>query len=125
LKPTQCALWLRPSVPPEQRNLFYRGFNAIYNRVENAYAWLIGVLVRRSGFVVLVGLIVSGLGIWGIARLPTAFIPNEDQGYAMIAVQLPDGAALGELAERGNQDCPCDTGRETSDHDCRNFCPRQ
>ena len=28
LKPTQCALWLRPPVPPEQRNVFYRGFNA-------------------------------------------------------------------------------------------------
>ena len=28
LKPTQCALWLRPPVPPEQRNFFYRGFNA-------------------------------------------------------------------------------------------------
>ena len=35
------------------------------------------------------------LGFWGIARLPTAFIPNDDQGYLMIAVQLPDGASLG------------------------------
>jgi HAE1 family hydrophobic/amphiphilic exporter-1 len=34
------------------------------------------------------------LGLWGIARLPTGFIPNDDQGYAMIAVQLPDGASL-------------------------------
>jgi HAE1 family hydrophobic/amphiphilic exporter-1 len=103
LKPTQCALWLRPSVPPEQRNFFYRGFNAVYNRVENAYARLIGVLVNRSGLVVLVGLIISGFGIWGIARLPTAFIPNEDQGYAMIAVQLPDGAALGRTVDSLNE----------------------
>ena len=34
LKPTQCALWLRRPVPPEQRNFFYRGFNAVYDRVE-------------------------------------------------------------------------------------------
>src|SRR6266550_1734757 len=33
--------------------------------------------------------------ISSIARLPTAFIPNEDQGYLMVAAQLPDGAALG------------------------------
>jgi hydrophobic/amphiphilic exporter-1 (mainly G- bacteria), HAE1 family len=79
LKPTQCALWLRAEVPPEQRNFFYRGFNAVYNRLENSYARLIGGLVRHSGLVVLIGLIVSGFGIWGIARLPTAFIPNEDQ----------------------------------------------
>ncbi len=30
LKPTQCALWLRRPVPPEQRNFFYRGFNSVY-----------------------------------------------------------------------------------------------
>ncbi len=103
LKPTQCALWLRPPVPPDERNFFYRSFNAVYNRLENAYAGLIGALVKRSGLVVLAGLIVSGLGIWGIARLPTAFIPNEDQGYAMIAVQLPDGAALGRTVNALNE----------------------
>jgi hydrophobic/amphiphilic exporter-1 (mainly G- bacteria), HAE1 family len=102
LKPTQCALWLRAEVPPDQRNLFYRGFNALYNRLENAYAGLIGALVRHSGLVVLIGIIVSGFGIWGIARLPTAFIPNEDQGYGMIAVQLPDGAALGRTVDSLN-----------------------
>ena len=34
LKPTQCAMWLRRPVPPEQRNFFYRGFNRVYERVE-------------------------------------------------------------------------------------------
>ncbi|HEY8032198.1 MAG TPA: efflux RND transporter permease subunit [Methylocella sp.] len=103
LKPTQCALWLREPVPPDKRNIFYRGFNAAYNRSENIYAWLIGAIVKRAGLVVFVGLIVSALGIWGIARLPTAFIPNEDQGYAMIAVQLPDGAALGRTVNSLNE----------------------
>jgi HAE1 family hydrophobic/amphiphilic exporter-1 len=95
LKPTQCALWLRASVPLDQRNWFYRGFNAIYDRLENGYVWLVRHLVAQSGLVVLIALAVSGFGIWGTARLPTAFIPNEDQGYAMTSVQLPDGAALG------------------------------
>ena len=103
LKPTQCALWLREEIPPDQRNYFYRGFNAVYNRLENAYARLIGGLVKHSGLVVLAGLIVSGFGIWGIARLPTAFIPIEDQGYGMIAVQLPDGAALGRTVDSLNE----------------------
>ena len=103
LKPTQCALWLRAEVPPNQRNVVYRGFNTVYNRIENAYARLISGLVRHSGLVVLTGLFVSALGIWGIARLPTAFIPNEDQGYGMIAVQLPDGAALGRTIDSLNE----------------------
>jgi HAE1 family hydrophobic/amphiphilic exporter-1 len=94
LKPTQCALWLREPTPPDQRNWFYRGFNAVYQRMEDAYAALIGAMARRSGFMVLIALGLAALGFWGIARLPTAFIPNDDQGYAMIAVQLPDGASL-------------------------------
>src|SRR6185503_5707968 len=49
LKPTQCALWLRPAVPPDKRNAFYRGFNAVYDRGERRYAALIARMVRRSG----------------------------------------------------------------------------
>ena len=94
LKPTQCALWLREATPLDQRNFFYRGFNAVYQRMENAYAALIGGMVRRAGLMVLIAIAVAGVGLWGIARLPTAFIPIDDQGYAMIAVQLPDGASL-------------------------------
>ena len=95
LKPTQCALWLRTPVPPEQRNFFYRGFNHVYEMAENGYTRLIARMVRLSGLMVVIGLVLSGVAIWGIARLPTAFIPNEDQGYLMIAALLPDGAALG------------------------------
>ena len=55
LKPTQCALWLRRPVPPEQRNWFYRGFNAVYDRVERGYARLIGRLVAHSNLSVIIG----------------------------------------------------------------------
>ena len=49
LKPTQCALWLRMPVPPEKRNFFFRGFNRVYQPVENGYARLIGAMARHSG----------------------------------------------------------------------------
>ena len=52
LKPTQSAMWLRPPVPPEQRNLFYRAFNAVYGRLERGYAALIARMARRSGAMV-------------------------------------------------------------------------
>ncbi|MDQ2804838.1 MAG: efflux RND transporter permease subunit, partial [Pseudomonadota bacterium] len=94
LKPTQCALWLRPPTPPEQRNLFYRGFNRAYGGLERAYARLIGRMARLSPVMVALALLLAGLGIWGVARLPTAFIPIEDQGYLVLGVQLPDGASL-------------------------------
>ena len=99
LKPTQCALWLRTPVPPERRNLFFRGFNRVYQPIENAYARLIGGMTRRSATMVVIALIVVGTGVWGIVRLPTSFIPIEDQGYVMVAVQLPDGAAVGRTQQ--------------------------
>ncbi len=94
LKPTQCALWLRPAVPPEQRNWFYRGFNAVYARIERGYANLIQRLVAHSGLSVIVALILIGIGGYGLSRVPTGFLPIEDQGYLLAAVQLPDGASL-------------------------------
>jgi hydrophobic/amphiphilic exporter-1 (mainly G- bacteria), HAE1 family len=95
LKPTQCALWLRTPKPVEQRNFLFRGFEHLYSRMENGYAGLIGRMVRHAGLVVLIGVALAVIAVWGIARLPTAFIPNEDQGYLMIAAQLPDAASLG------------------------------
>src|SRR5208282_4274690 len=56
LKPTQSALWLRPAVPPEQRNIFFRIFNRIYGAAERLYTRLISGMVRRSGIVALFGL---------------------------------------------------------------------
>ena len=86
LKPTQCALWLRTPVPPEQRNFFYRGFNRIYDPMERGYAAFIGRMVRHSGIMVVIALLLAGVGIWGLARLPTAFIPIDDQGYLIMAI---------------------------------------
>jgi HAE1 family hydrophobic/amphiphilic exporter-1 len=93
LKPTQCALWLRPPTPPEKRNFFYRGFNRVFERVERAYVRLIGAMTRRSGAMVVLALILVGVAVWALTRVPTAFLPNEDQGYLIISAQLPDGAS--------------------------------
>ena len=94
LKPTQCALWLGRQVPREQRNLFYRGFNRVYDRIEAGYLRVVGAITRRSTAMAVFALVLAGISVWGVLRLPTAFIPAEDQGYLMVAVQLPDGAAL-------------------------------
>ena len=94
LKPTQCALWLRPSVPPEKRNAFYRAFNTGYGRVERGYARLVGNITSYSRLTAIVALIVIAVAVYGLTRVPTAFLPIEDQGYFLAIVQLPDGASL-------------------------------
>ncbi len=94
LKPTQCALWLRRPAPPEQRNFFSRKFNAVYDRVEGAYGRLMVSMTNHSGLCVIAALILIGASGYGLSRVPTGFIPIEDQGYLLAIVQLPDGAAL-------------------------------
>jgi HAE1 family hydrophobic/amphiphilic exporter-1 len=94
LKPTQAALWLRPPVPEERRNFFYRGFNAVYARMERGYAGLIRRMVTRAGLMATIAFVIIALAGWGLARVPTGFLPIEDQGYLLVTIQLPDGAAL-------------------------------
>ena len=93
LKPTQSALWLRPPKPPERRNFVYRGFNAVYRAAERAYSALMSAMARHSRAMVVLALALAGVAIWGLTRVPTAFLPNEDQGYLIVATQLPDGAS--------------------------------
>jgi hydrophobic/amphiphilic exporter-1 (mainly G- bacteria), HAE1 family len=103
LKPTQCAMWLRPPVPPERRNVFYRGFNAVYGRLENRYAGLIGGMAGRAGLMTIIAFVIMGLAFLGLARIPTGFLPIEDQGYLLVAVQLPDSAALARTQQAMDQ----------------------
>ncbi len=99
LKPTQCALWLRKQMPPSERNLIYRTFNAVYARAEDRYAALISRLVAFSLPVTLAGLALIGLAFWSLSRIPSGFLPIEDQGYFIVSLNLPDLGIRG--ADRG------------------------
>ncbi len=94
LKPTQAALWLRPHAPDRRPNLFYRIFNAGYARVEGAYACLIERMASHAWPMAMIAFVIIAAAGWGLARVPTGFLPIEDQGYLLAVVQLPDGASL-------------------------------
>jgi HAE1 family hydrophobic/amphiphilic exporter-1 len=94
LKPTQSAMWLRPAVPPERRNIFYRGFNHGYGCIEQWYARLVAHMVDRSALMSVVALALIAVTAYGFSRVPTGFLPIEDQGYMIALVQLPEGASL-------------------------------
>ena len=96
LKPTQCALWLKPKDPNKKLNFFFRGFNALYNPLEQWYTARIRAMVKHSNFVTLIGLVLVAIAGWGFTKIPTGFVPTEDQGYLMLMCNLPNGAALGK-----------------------------
>src|SRR5262249_54494567 len=94
LKPTQCALWLRAATPLDRRNAFFRGFNVVYDKLARGYARLIERMVKRSGATAVAGFLIITIAGYGLTRIPTGFLPIEDQGYLIVSAQLPDGASL-------------------------------
>jgi HAE1 family hydrophobic/amphiphilic exporter-1 len=92
LKPAQCATWLRPV--PARRSLPVRAFNAAYGWVEAVYAWAVRQMIRVWWLVLLAFVGLAALTGWWYQQLPTGFLPTEDQGYVIVAVQLPDAASL-------------------------------
>lgn len=94
LKPTQCALWLKPHVQVQRKNIIYRGFDMVYGGLERLYVRLIRRMLDFSLILSVLALFLAGLAVALLARVPTAFLPIEDQGYFLISVQLPEGASL-------------------------------
>lgn len=91
LKPAQCAVYLRPTKP--RKNFFYRGFNAVYERCERVYTVIVRVLVRQVALSMIVFVAVTAFTGWWYMKLPTGFLPTEDQGYAIVGLKLPDAAS--------------------------------
>jgi hydrophobe/amphiphile efflux-1 (HAE1) family protein len=95
LSPALCGLLLRPSPAGGSRRFFaFRWFNAAFDRTTSGYTLAVGSSVRRLALVLTVYGILLMLTGWGFSRLPTGFVPVEDQGYVFANVQLPDAASL-------------------------------
>jgi HAE1 family hydrophobic/amphiphilic exporter-1 len=101
LSPALAALLLKPHDPAGPKGALARlghglaeGFNRGFDRLADAYAAGVGLCLRWKVVALLfyAGLIVGTL--WLAKILPTGFIPSQDQGYAFVIVQLPDGASL-------------------------------
>jgi HAE1 family hydrophobic/amphiphilic exporter-1 len=95
LSPALSALLLRPRKPARgPLGAFFRWFNHWFGRATDGYVHWCGVLIRKSAraMLLLAGVAVLA-GLLG-SRLPGGFLPEEDQGYLYLAVQLPNAASL-------------------------------
>jgi multidrug efflux pump subunit AcrB len=73
---------------------FFRLFNGFFNATTALYTWSVGVCLRVSVLVILGYLGLTVLTWQLFIRTPTGFIPQQDKGYLLINVQLPDSASL-------------------------------
>jgi HAE1 family hydrophobic/amphiphilic exporter-1 len=104
LSPALSALLLKPrDRKPAHGPLqeFFGGFNRVFGRATEGYVRWSATLIRKSA-VAFILLAVFGAGAWFFSgRVPSSFLPDEDQGYMFLHLQLPNAASL----ERTDQAC--------------------
>ncbi len=104
LSPALASLLLRPKQEGHgPLRKFFDWFNRIFERTTHGYVRLSGVLIRKSALAL--GLLaVFGLaGLFFGSRLPSSFLPDEDQGYFYINMQLPNATSLERTSAAGRQ----------------------
>jgi HAE1 family hydrophobic/amphiphilic exporter-1 len=104
LSPALSALLLRPKKPTRgPLGKFFGYFNRYFERSTDGFVRSSGALIRKAA-VVMVLLVVAGGAAWLFsAHLPTSFLPDEDQGYLFINMQLPNSASLERTSAAAKQ----------------------
>ncbi len=104
LSPALAALLLRPKQKSTGvLNRFFGWFNQTYDRFADGYVGICRALIRKFGIsLVFLAVVTLVAGLFG-AKLPTGFLPDEDQGYVYIGIQLPFAASMERTAEITSQ----------------------
>jgi HAE1 family hydrophobic/amphiphilic exporter-1 len=95
LSPALGALLLRKK--KENRGplgKFFDWFNRVFDRATDRYVRLSGVLIRKSALAMVALAVFGAAGLFFAGRVPSSFLPDEDQGYVFISMQLPNAASL-------------------------------
>jgi multidrug efflux pump len=77
----------------------FRAFNWAFDRATQLYGWTVGWSLRLSVIVLVVYAGLVGLTYFGLTRVPAGFIPDQDKGYLVVNIQLPDSASLERTME--------------------------
>ncbi|MDE6371220.1 MAG: efflux RND transporter permease subunit, partial [Duncaniella sp.] len=92
--PAMCALFLRKKEDQTPRFFIYRWFNKGWARTEAMYTKCVGKMLGHPFISIGVYAVICALAFWGFVKWPSSYIPQEDQGYFMTSIQLPNGATL-------------------------------
>ena len=96
LTPALCATLLKPveAGHNHEKKGFFGWFNRSFARLTSRYEGWVGALLKRGGRMMLVYVAIGVAVGWMYTRLPTSFLPQEDQGYVIVNMQLPAGATI-------------------------------
>ncbi|MCC2612689.1 efflux RND transporter permease subunit [Neorhizobium petrolearium] len=99
LTPALCATMLKPIDHDKKGRGIGAWFNRGFDRTTHGYVGSVGYLLKRPLRVMIMFAIVIGGCAWFFTRLPSSFLPQEDQGVLMTIIQLPNGATSAQTAE--------------------------
>lgn len=94
LSPALCGLLLRPTLPTHRKGALFRLFDNINARVQRLFDRSVDKLLGRSVFAAVSFVLLGLVAVWMFSKWPTTFIPEEDDGYFMVSVQLPPASSL-------------------------------
>ena len=91
--PALCATMLKPT-HDQKKNVVYRGFNRTFDWVTHTYSGHISSAARHAPRWMIMFALICALAGFLYTKLPTSFVPSEDQGFALAIVNLPPGATI-------------------------------
>ena len=91
--PALCATLLKETEDDEEKHRFFHWFNQRFQKMTNAYVKGVANVILRKGRYVVIYLLLLGLLGMLFVRLPTAFLPEEDQGTLFVLAQLPSNSS--------------------------------
>src|SRR5580698_2197376 len=97
LSPALAALLLKPKSGARRRGplgKFFAWFNRVFERTTDDYVSTASVLIHKSGLAMIALVVAAALAFLIGGRLPGGFLPQEDNGYLFVALQLPDASSL-------------------------------
>jgi multidrug efflux pump len=103
--PALCATFLKQHEHDshEKKNVIFRTFEKYYGKLEKTYVGHIGAAIKHAPRWMIVFALLTVLAGFLFTRLPSSFVPEEDQGYALAIVQLPPGNSLQKTKQVFNQ----------------------
>jgi multidrug efflux pump len=96
LTPALCALILKKS---HKKNWFFDGFNKIFGGLTKFFTRIVGITLRHKFIGALAFLGIVGVVLVLLKMVPGGFVPQEDQGYVVALVVMPDGATLARTSK--------------------------
>jgi multidrug efflux pump len=108
LTPAMCALLLKHSTPSQKGifkyfNRFFDWFNRGFDRFTVGFGDAVVMMIKRMTIAFGILAVLVGFLLYLFHAIPTSFVPNEDQGYLMAALVMPDAASLKRTSQTADR----------------------